>query len=347
MSEFNKIPRVGVNGFGRIGRLVVRAAFENKSVQIVAINAASYDAEYLAYTLRYDSIHGKWSDEFDIKVVSPTVVSVNGQEINLIRTRDINEINWSQYNVDIVAECTGVFTTLEKCQPHLTNGAKKVVISAPAKDSAIPFFVYGVNHKSYQTNQDIISNSSCTTNCLAPLAFLINNHYGIEEGLMTTIHAVTSSQQLLDGSSKKDWRGGRCATRSIIPSSTGAAVALSKVIPELSGKLNGLSMRVPVENVSVVDLTVKLQKPIASIDEFVSIIEAIEKDKNHELHGIISVTKELNVSCDFNTNPHSCILDSKACLILNPNFVKFIAYYDNEWAYSVRMIDLMSYIFNQ
>jgi len=330
--------KIGIDGFGRIGRLVCRAAFESKKLCVVAINDPFMDLDYMVYQFKYDSTHGKWHGE--VKKEGDSLV-IDGQKIKVFAKKDPAEIKWGECGVDIVAECSGVFLTTEVCKKHLAGGAKKVVISAPPKDDT-PMFVFGVNHHEYKKELQIVSNASCTTNCLAPLAKLINDKYGMVEGLMTTIHATTATQLTVDGPSKggKDWRAGRAASANLIPSSTGAAKAVGSVIPSLKGKLTGMAIRVPTINVSVVDLTCRLEKP-AKYEEIVHVIkEASEKD----LKGIVAVTNDEVVSSDFNHDPHSCIFDAKAGIALNPNFVKLVAWYDNEWGYSNRMVDLMHHI---
>lgn len=328
--------KLGINGFGRIGRLVMRASLERGNVDVVAVNDPFIDLEYMKYMLTYDSIHGKFNA--DIEIVGSNLV-VNGKEIKVFNCKDPNEIPWKEAGVEYVVESSGVFTTLEKAAAHFTGGAKKVVISAPSKDA--PMFVMGVNNDKYTSDMNIVSNASCTTNCLAPLAKVINDNFGIEEGLMTTVHSTTATQKTVDGPSNKDWRGGRAAAGNIIPSSTGAAKAVGKVIPELNGKLTGMSFRVPTLDVSVVDLTCRLSKP-ASYDE---IVEAVKKACKNELKGIMDYTDEELVSSDFIHNPHTSIFDIKAGIALSDTFVKLVSWYDNEWGYSNKVVDLICHMY--
>jgi glyceraldehyde 3-phosphate dehydrogenase len=324
--------KVGINGFGRIGRLVFRAAMENKKVQIVGINDPFMTLDYVAYMLRYDSIHGKFQGE--ISFTADKLV-VNGQEIAFYA-----EIPWKACGADYVVESTGVFTEQAKAELHLKGGAKKVVISAPAKDKETPTFVMGVNHKDYKSSMTVVSNASCTTNCLAPLTKVINDAFGIEEGLMTTVHSTTATQKTVDGPSAKDWRGGRAASNNIIPSSTGAAKAVTLVIPSLKGKLTGMSFRVPTLDVSVVDLTCKLAKPTT----YEEICKVVKDASEGELKGILGYTNEDVVSTDFIHDPRTSIFDSKAGIMLNPTFVKLVSWYDNEWGYSNKVVDLIAYM---
>ena len=328
--------KVGINGFGRIGRLVMRASLERDNVDVVAINDPFIDLEYMKYMLTYDTIHGKY--DADIQVVGSNLV-INGKEIKVYNFKDPNEIPWKDAGAEYVVESSGVFTTTEKASAHFTGGAKKVVISAPSKDAKM--FVMGVNQNEYTTDMNVVSNASCTTNCLAPLAKVINDNFGIEEGLMTTVHSTTATQKTVDGPSNKDWRGGRAAAGNIIPSSTGAAKAVGKVIPELNGKLTGMSFRVPTLDVSVVDLTCRLKKS-ATYDE---IVEAVKKACDGELKGIMSWTDEDLVSSDFIHNPHTSIFDVKAGIALNDNFVKLVSWYDNEWGYSNKVVDLIEHMY--
>lgn len=323
--------KIGINGFGRIGRLVFRAAALNDQIEIVGINDL-VDAEYLAYLLKYDTVHGQF--KADIKVEGGNLI-VNEKKIRVTAEKNPSNLKWDEIGVEYVVEATGFFTTTEACNAHITAGAKRVVISAPAKDNT-PMFVMGVNHNSY-TGQAVVSNASCTTNCLAPLAKVINDNFGIAEGLMTTVHATTATQKTVDGPSGKDWRGGRAASGNIIPSSTGAAKAVTAVIPELKGKLTGMAFRVPTLNVSVVDLTCKLSKS-ATYDE---IKDAVRKASENEMKGILGFTTEAVVSSDFIGDPRTSIFDAEAGIMLNPNFVKLVAWYDNEWAYSCKILDLI------
>jgi glyceraldehyde 3-phosphate dehydrogenase len=292
----------------------------------------------MVYQFKYDTAHGKWSGEV---AKADGMLVINGMKIKVFTKKDPAEIPWKEAGVDIVAECSGAFTSSEACQKHITGGAKKVVISAPPKD-ATPIFCYGVNHTTYKKEMQIISNASCTTNCLAPMAKIIHEKYGILEGLMTTIHATTATQLTVDGPSRggKDWRAGRAAAANLIPSTTGAAKAVGEVIPALKGKLTGMAIRVPTINVSVVDLTARLEKPA----KYEEICALMKESSEKEYKGVVSVTSDEVVSSDFNHNPSSCIFDSKAGISLNPTFVKLVAWYDNEWGYSNRMIDLMCYV---
>ena len=324
--------KVGINGFGRIGRMVFRAAVENfsKDIEVVGINDL-LDPDYLAYMLKYDSVHGIF--KHDIKVDGNFMI-VDGKKIQVFAEKDPTAITWGALDVDVVVESTGFFLTEELASAHLKAGAKKVIMSAPSKD-ATPMFVYGVNHKTY-AGQKIISNASCTTNCLAPLSKVINDTFGIKRGLMTTIHAATATQKTVDGPSKKDWRGGRGILENMIPSSTGAAKAVGKVIPELNGKLTGMSVRVPTSDVSFVDLTCELNKP-ATYDE---ICAAMKKASEGELKGIVGYTDEAVVSTDFRNDARTSIFDVKAGIQLDPTFVKLCAWYDNEWGYSNKVLEM-------
>ncbi|KIW11878.1 glyceraldehyde-3-phosphate dehydrogenase [Exophiala spinifera] len=324
--------QVGINGFGRIGRIVYRNAIEHDDVHVVAVNDPFIEPKYAAYMLKYDSTHGQFKGT--IEVTSDGLI-VNGKEVKFYMKRDPSEIPWSETGAEYIVESTGVFTTTEKASAHLKGGAKKVVISAPSADA--PMFVMGVNNTEYKSDIPVISNASCTTNCLAPLAKVINDKFGMKEGLMTTIHSYTATQKTVDGPSAKDWRGGRTAAQNIIPSSTGAAKAVGKVIPSLNGKLTGMSMRVPTSNVSVVDLTCVLEKP-ASYEE---IKKAIKAASEGELKGILAYTEDDIVSTDLIGDPHSSIFDVKAGIALNEHFVKLVSWYDNEWGYSRRVLDLL------
>ncbi|MDI9513592.1 MAG: type I glyceraldehyde-3-phosphate dehydrogenase [Clostridiaceae bacterium] len=327
--------KIGINGFGRIGRLAFRAACENPNVQVVGINDPFIDLDYMKYMLQYDSVHGQFKGTIEIK---DDKLVVNGKAINVYACMDPSEIPWKECGAEYIIESTGVFTTTEKANAHIKAGAKKVVISAPSKDA--PMFVMGVNHTTYTKDMDIVSNASCTTNCLAPLAKVIHDNFGIVEGLMTTVHAITATQKTVDGPSKKDWRGGRAASGNIIPSSTGAAKAVGKVIPDLNGKLTGMSFRVPTLDVSVVDLTCRLEKG-ASYDE---ICAAVKKAADGELKGILGYTEDLVVSSDFIGEARTSVFDAKAGISLNDNFVKLVAWYDNEWGYSNKLLDLIVYM---
>lgn len=328
--------KIGINGFGRIGRLAFQAALENKEVEIKGINDPFIDLEYMVYMLKYDSVHGRFNGEISIDKENNLLI-VNGQKVKVFAEKEPSQINWASCGAEYILECTGLFTTTEKASAHFAGGAKKVVISAPSKDA--PMFVMGVNHKTYTKDFKVISNASCTTNCLAPLAKVINDKFGIEEGLMTTVHSTTATQKTVDGPSKKDWRGGRAAAANIIPSSTGAAKAVGKVIPELNGRLTGMSFRVPTIDVSVVDLTVKLVKP-ATYDE---IKAAVKEASEGELKGILGYTEDAVVSSDFIHDPRTSIFDAEAGIQLSDKFVKLISWYDNEWGYSNKLIDLTVY----
>jgi glyceraldehyde 3-phosphate dehydrogenase len=327
--------KVGINGFGRIGRLVFRASVDNPNVEVVGINDPFIDLEYMAYMLRYDSVHGQFKG--DVKVEDGKLV-VNGNPVSVYASMNPEEIPWSECGAEYIVESTGVFTTTEKASAHFKGGAKKVVISAPSADA--PMFVMGVNQDKYTKDMKVVSNASCTTNCLAPLAKVIHDNFGIVEGLMTTVHATTATQKTVDGPSKKDWRGGRSASANIIPSSTGAAKAVGKVIPELNGKLTGMSFRVPTVNVSVVDLTCRLEKP-ATYDEIKAAVKAASEN---EMKGILGYTEDAVVSTDFISDPRTSVFDADAGIALNPNFVKLVAWYDNEWGYSNKVVDLISHM---
>ena len=326
--------RIGINGFGRIGRLVFRAAMKQNDVTVVGINDL-LDVNHLAYLLKYDSVHGNYDGTIDVEGSN---LVVDGKTINISAERDPNAIGWGKLNTDVVAECTGIFTTLEKAQSHIEGGAKKVVISAPSADA--PMFVMGVNHDDVKTNQIIVSNASCTTNCLAPIAKVLNDNFGIEEGLMTTVHATTATQFTVDGPSKKDFRGGRSSLLNIIPASTGAAKAVTKVIPSLVGKLTGMAFRVPTANVSVVDLTVRLKKK-TSYEEIKSVML---KHSQTDLKNILGYTEEAVVSQDFIGDIRTSIFDAGAGMELNSGFFKIISWYDNECGYSNKLIDLAKHI---
>ena len=327
--------KIGINGFGRIGRLVFRAACANPNVEVVGINDPFIDPEYMVYMLTYDTVHGRFNGEASN---TADAIIVNGKEIKVFACMNPVEIPWGEVGADYVVESTGVFTTTEKAKAHLEAGAKKVVISAPSADA--PMFVMGVNNDKYTSDMDIVSNASCTTNCLAPLAKVINDNFGIIEGLMTTVHATTATQKTVDGPSKKDWRGGRGAAFNIIPSSTGAAKAVGKVIPELNGKLTGMSLRIPTADVSLVDLTCRLEKP-AKYDEICAAMKAAAEGP---MAGVLGYTDEEVVSSDFRTDARTSIFDAKAGISLNDNFVKVVAWYDNEWGYSNKMVELMCYV---
>lgn len=327
--------KVGINGFGRIGRLVFRAAMHRDDIEIVAINDPS-ELDYLVYTLKYDTVHGRFDGSIEIKNGK---LFVNGKHIFITSSREPEGLKWGEAGVEYVIEATGHYLTREKAEAHLRAGAKRVIISAPAKDDVTPLFVMGVNHQTYDGNA-IVSSASCTTNCLAPLAKVIHEKFGIIEGLMTTVHAITASQRSVDGHSKKDWRGGRAASGNIIPSTTGAAKAVGKIIPELSGKLTGMSFRIPTLDVSVVDATLRLEQS-TTYDE---IKAAIKEAAEGELKGILCYTEDEVVSSDLLGDTHTCIFDAKAGIALNDHFVKLIAWYDNECGYSNKMLDLIAYM---
>ena len=327
--------KVGINGFGRIGSLAFSASFDKEDIDVVAVNDPFIDVDYMVYMIKHDTIHGSFKGE----VYSENgELVVNGHRVKVFNEKDPANIPWGEVGVEYVLECSGVFTTMETAGAHLKAGAKKVVISAPSKDA--PMFVMGVNNKTYTSDMDIVSNASCTTNCLAPLAKVIHDNFGIKDGLMTTVHSITATQKTVDGASKKDWRGGRAASYNIIPSSTGAAKAVGKVIPELNGKLTGMSFRVPTTDVSVVDLTVNLEKP-ATYEE---ICKAVKEASEGELKGILGYTDELLVSSDFIHDPRTSIFDEKAGIALTDTFVKLVAWYDNEWGYSNKLLDLAAYM---
>ena len=330
------IAKIGINGFGRIGRLVLRSSINRDDVQVVAVNDPFIDIDYASYLLRYDTIHGHFNGTVEVKGNS---LIVNGKEIKFFAEREPNIIPWGECGAEYIAEATGKFTGLDGANLHLQAGAKKVIITAPAKDG-IPMFVMGVNHTTYTPDMNIISNASCTTNCLAPVTKVINDEFGVEEGLMTTVHSTTATQLTVDGPSKKDWRGGRAASGNIIPSSTGAAKAVGEVIPEMKGKLTGMSFRVPTVNVSVVDLTCRLKKP-ATMEK---ILEAFKIAEQGELKGIVGICDKPLVSSDFIGDSRTSIFDVNASIMLNSNFVKLVAWYDNEWGYSCKLVDLVEHI---
>jgi len=327
--------KIGINGFGRIGRLVFRAGVNNPNVEFVGINDPFLDAEYMAYMTKYDTVHGRFKGQIAAK---DGKLVVNGKSINVYAEKEPSALPWGAIGADYIVESTGVFTEIPKTEAHLKAGAKKVVITAPSKDA--PMFVMGVNHKKYSKEMNIVSNASCTTNCLAPLAKVVHDKFGILEGLMTTVHATTATQKTVDGPSKKDWRGGRAAAFNIIPSSTGAAKAVGKVIPELNGKLTGMAFRVPTADVSVVDLTCRLAKG-ATYEE---ICKAMKEAAEGELKGILAYTDEDVVSSDFIGEACTCVYDAKAGISLSDTFVKLIAWYDNEWGYSCKVLDLILYM---
>jgi glyceraldehyde 3-phosphate dehydrogenase len=326
--------KVGINGFGRIGRLVLRAIVKRDGVEVVAINDL-LDVEHLAYLLKYDSVHGRFEGTVEVKDGN---LVINGKTVRITAERDPKDIKWDAVGAEIVAECTGIFTTLETAQYHIDGGAKKVVISAPSKDA--PMFVMGVNHQDVKASDTIVSNASCTTNCLAPMAKVLNDSFGIEEALMTTVHATTATQLTVDGPSKKDWRGGRSALLNIIPASTGAAKAVTKVIPALLGKLTGMAFRVPTADVSVVDLTVRLEKETS----YEEIKKAFKTASEGSLKGILGYTEEAVVSQDFVSDPRTSIFDAGAGIELNSKFFKVVSWYDNEAGYSDKLVDLAQYV---
>tara|TARA_B100000212_G_scaffold12063_1_gene8661 strand:+ start:157 stop:1164 length:1008 start_codon:yes stop_codon:yes gene_type:complete len=330
----NKI-NIAINGFGRIGRLVFRAAIDNPNIKVVGINDL-IDANYMSYMLRYDTTHGKFNG--DVSVDDKDLI-VNGNRIRVTSERDPSNLNWNQIDANFIVESTGLFLTKESAQGHLTSGAKKVIMSAPSKDDT-PMFVMGVNNNTYSSDMDFVSNASCTTNCLAPMAKVLHDNFGIESGLMTTVHAATASQKIVDGPSLKDWRGGRAAFSNIIPSSTGAAKAVGKVIPSLNGKLTGMAFRVPTVDVSVVDLTVNLTKETT----YEEICSAMKSASENELNGVLGYTDEAVVSTDFLGDSRTSIFDSEAGIMLNNKFVKLVSWYDNEWGYSSKVVELIEYM---
>ena len=330
--------KIGINGFGRIGNLSFQAALNKEGVEVVAINDPFITADYMAYMIKFDTVHGKFEGEVSSEEGK---LIVNGKEIKVYNQMDPKDIPWGEDGVEYVLECSGVFTTIEKANAHLEAGAKKVIISEPSKDATM--FVMGVNQDKYTPDMNIISNASCTTNCLAPLAKIINDNFGIKDGLMTTVHSITATQKTVDGASKKDWRGGRAASANIIPSTTGAAKAVGKVIPELSGKLTGMAFRVPTVDVSVVDLTCNLEKP-ATYEE---ICDAVKRASENEMKEIVEYVDDPVVSSDFIHDEHTSIFDATAGIALTDTFVKLVAWYDNEWGYSNKLVDLAIYIANK
>ena len=334
----SKTIRLGINGFGRIGRLITRISQDFDSVEVVGINDPFLTVDYAKYLLERDSMHGTFKGTLSYDEEN---LIINGKKVKFFAVMNPEEIDWKSVNVDYVVECTGKFTTIEGASKHLVGGAKKVIISAPSKDA--PMFVYGVNEKTYSKDMQIVSNASCTTNCLAPLTKVIKDNFGVVEGLMTTVHSTTATQLTVDGPSKKDWRGGRAASGNIIPSSTGAAKAVGKVIPELNGKLTGMAFRVPTLNVSAVDLTVRLEKE-TTYDEIKAVMK---RASENELKGILGYTEEPLVSSDFMSDNRASIFDASAGIMLSPNFVKLIAWYDNEYGYSTQLLRLASYMANQ
>jgi glyceraldehyde 3-phosphate dehydrogenase len=327
--------KIGINGFGRIGRLAFRSAVNRDDVEIVGVNDL-IGSEYMAYMLKYDSTHGKFSGTVEVK---GDKLVVNGKEIRVTAEKDPANLKWNEVGAEYVLECTGIFLTKETAQKHIDAGARKVVLSAPSKDDT-PMFVLGVNQTSYSNDVNIVSMASCTTNCLAPIAKVLNDNFGIVEGLMTTVHAVTATQQTVDGVSMKDWRGGRGASQNIIPSSTGAAKAVGKVIPALQGKLTGMAFRIPTPNVSVVDLTCRLEKG-ASYEQIKNVMKQASEG---DLKGILGYTEESVVSSDFNGDSRTSIFDANAGIALNDNFVKVVSWYDNEWGYASKLVDFALYM---
>ncbi|XP_028765083.1 glyceraldehyde-3-phosphate dehydrogenase 2, cytosolic isoform X2 [Neltuma alba] len=329
--------KIGINGFGRIGRLVARVALQRDDIELVAVNDPFISTDYMTYMFKYDSVHGQWKHH-DVTVKDSKTLLFGDKPVTVFAHRNPEEIPWAETGAEYIVESTGVFTDKEKAAAHLKGGAKKVVISAPSKDA--PMFVVGVNEHKYKPELNIVSNASCTTNCLAPLAKVIHDRFGIVEGLMTTVHSITATQKTVDGPSSKDWRGGRAASFNIIPSSTGAAKAVGKVLPALNGKLTGMAFRVPTVDVSVVDLTVRLGKP-ATYDQIKS---AIKEESQGKLKGILGYIEEDVVSTDFVGDNRSSIFDAKAGIALSENFVKLVAWYDNEWGYSTRVVDLIAHM---
>ncbi len=331
--------KIGINGYGRIGKLVIKAAMEQPELfDVVGINYHNADIDYMVYMLKYDTVHGKFNgtvENVDGKLV------INGKEIKVFACDDPKDIPWGECGAEYVVESTGKFNTTEKASVHIKDTVKKVILSAPAKDKETPTFVYGVNQDKYTSDMKVVSNASCTTNCLAPLTKVINDNFGIVEGLMTTVHSITATQKTVDGSSKKDWRAGRAASGNIIPSSTGAAKACALVIPELKGKLTGMSLRVPTLDVSVVDLTVTLQNPTTYEELCAKIKEASETS----MKGVMGYTEEMVVSSDFASEPTTSIFDAKASIMLNDHFVKLIAWYDNEYGYSVQILRMLQHMY--
>lgn len=326
--------KIGINGFGRIGRIAFRIASQKEDVEVVAVNDL-LDVEHLAYLLQYDSVHGKFDGTVEVKNGH---LVVNGKEIRVTAEKNPEDLKWDEAGVEVVMECTGIFTGKEGAGKHLTAGAKKVVISAPSKD--LPMYVMGVNHKDIKADDTLISNASCTTNCLAPLAKVINDKFGLVEGLMTTVHATTATQFTVDSPSRKNYRLGRSALQNIIPSTTGAAVAVTKVIPELKGKLTGMAFRIPTADVSVVDLTVRTEKNTS----YEEIKKAFKEAAEGEYKGVISYTEDEVVSQDFVSDAHTCNFDAGAGIGLNDNFFKLIAWYDNEYGYSAKLVEMASYV---
>lgn len=330
--------KIGINGFGRIGRLVFRAAMEQpEKYEVVAINDPAINRDYMVYMTKYDTIHGRFNGTVEIKDEKFTV---NGKAIEVFDLMNPAEIPWGKVGADYVVESTGVFTTTEKCKAHLEGGAKKVIISAPAKDAETPTFVMGVNQNTYTKDMKVVSNASCTTNCIAPLTKIVHDNFGIEQGLMSTIHSATSKQKPVDARAGRDWRTGRSVFNNIIPSTTGAAKACALVMPSLKGKLTGMSFRVPTNDVSVVDLTARLSRPTT----YKEICDAVEEASRTTMKGIVTFTRDEVVSSDMRGESHTCIFDENAGIMLDDTFVKLIAWYDNEWGYSCKVLDLIAYM---
>ena len=330
--------KIGINGFGRIGRLAFRAAIKRNDVDVVAVNDPFMDPEYMVYMLRYDSVHGKFDGEISYE---DGALIVDGEKVTVFAEKNVGDIPWGTVGAEIIFECTGQHLSKDKCQGHINAGAKHVIMGAPSKDDT-PMFVMGVNNKKYTPDMTFVSNASCTTNCLSPIAKVLHDNWGIKEGLMTTVHSVTPTQKLLDGASMKDWRGGRAATGNIIPSSTGAAKAVGKVIPELNGKLTGMSMRVPTLDVSVVDLTVTLEKPAT----YAEICAAMKAASEGELKGVLGYTEEQVVSSDFIGDSRTSIFDAGAGIALTDTFVKVVSWYDNEIGYSNKVLELIEHMYS-
>ena len=337
MKQYNKI-NVGINGFGRIGRLIFRASLMNKNINVVAINDL-IDIYHLAYLLKYDSTHGKLNAKIE---VNGGYLCVDGKKIRVTKEKDLQNLNWRDVNAEYIVDSTGIFLTEELVRHHITAGAKKVIMSAPSKDHT-PMFVMGVNHLEYSSSMNFVSNASCTTNCLAPIAKVLHENFGIKSGLMTTVHAATSTQKVVDSPSTKDWRSGRGAYQNIIPASTGAAKAVGKVLPELDGKLTGMSFRVPTANVSVVDLTVNLEKP-TNYDQVCEVMK--RASESEELNGILGYTEDPVVSSDILSDSHSSIFDANSGIQLDDRFIKVVSWYDNEWGYSNKVLDLISHMYS-
>jgi len=329
--------KVGINGFGRIGRLVFRVAIANPDVVVTGVNDPFMSPDYMAYMLRYDTVHGRFDGTIEVK---DDAIVVNGEEVKFYDKMNPADIPWGECGAEYVVDSTGIFTTTEKASAHLKGGAKKVIISAPAKDKETPMFVMGVNNETYTKDMNIVSNASCTTNCLAPIAKVLNDTFGIKEGLMTTVHSTTGTQKTVDGPSKKAWRDGRAAAGNIIPASTGAAIAVGVVIPELNGKLTGKSMRVPTLDVSVVDLTCNLKTPTT----YEAIKAAMKEASEGAMKGILGYTEEMVVSSDFIGDPRTSVFDADAGIMLTDTFVKVVSWYDNEWGYSSKTVDLILYM---